>query len=421
MPLTPKITALNRATLLFPLALVLFEFAVYIGNDMAQPAMLMVIREFGVGIAWVPASMTAYLIGGASLSWLTGPLSDRIGRRPVLLGGVCFFLLSCLAIFLVHDITTFIVLRVLQGIGLCFIGSVGYATVQETFDEVNAVKVTALMANVALIAPLAGPLAGAALIGVAPWRSCFALIAAISLIALIGLWRNMPETVDSSLPKPPYGQIFHDYLSLFGQARFVRAALATSLVSLPLIAWIAMSPVLVVNDFNLSLLSYGLWQVPIFGSLVAANVLLIYLANRLPLGRSVLIGYWPMSAGILCIVVNLLLPQHGPWLLVTGISLIAFAEGLTLSILYRFALMSSEHSKGIVAAGLSILAMSFFAAGIELSRLAHAAWGVRGFGISIVVFTAAFMFVSRASVVNEMKIRAKEQAATQADQSAGVI
>ena len=411
MPLTQKITRLTRATLLFPLALVLFEFAVYIGNDMAQPAMLMVIGEFNVGISWVPASMTAYLIGGASLAWLTGPLSDRIGRRPVLLGGVLFFILSCLAIFLVHDIASFIVLRVLQGIGLCFIGSVGYATVQESFDEVNAVKVTALMANVALIAPLAGPLAGAALIGVAPWRSCFALIAAISLISLIGLWRKMPETVDPALIKPPYSQIFHDYLSLFKQARFVRAALATSLVSLPLISWIAMSPVLVVNDFHLTLLNYGLCQVPIFGSLVAANLLVIYLADRVPLGRSVLIGYWPMAAGILCILLDLLLSPAGPSLLVMGISLIAFAEGLTLSILYRFALMSSEHSKGIVAAGLSILAMTFFAAGIELARLAHAAWGVPGFGLCMVIFAACFIFVSRPSVLNEMKIRARLAAA----------
>ena len=406
MPLTQKINRINRATLLFPLALVLFEFAVYIGNDMAQPAMLMVIREFGVGISWVPASMTAYLIGGASLSWFTGPVSDRIGRRPVLLGGVLFFIMCCLAIFWVHDITSFIILRVLQGIGLCFIGSVGYATVQESFDDVNAIRVTAMMANVALLAPLAGPLAGAALIGVAPWRSCFALIAIISLIALIGLWHKMPETVDPTLVKPPYSQIFHDYLSLFRQPRFVRAALATSLVSLPLISWIAMSPVLVVTDFQLSLLSYGLWQIPIFGSLVSANILMIYLANRLPLGRTVLIGYWPMLAGMACILIDVLLPLHGPLLLVTGISLIAFAEGLTLSVLYRFALMSAQHSKGIVAAGLSILAMTFFAAGIELARLAHTAWGIRGFGLSIVAFAACFIFISRASVRNEMKIRA---------------
>ncbi len=55
---------LGRQALLFPLCLVLYEFATYIGNDMIQPGMLSVVEEFGVGNEWVPTSMTAYLAGG---------------------------------------------------------------------------------------------------------------------------------------------------------------------------------------------------------------------------------------------------------------------------------------------------------------------------------------------------------------------
>ena len=179
MPFAAKISHLNRHTLLFPLALVLFEFAVYIANDMAQPAMLMVTQEFGASAAWVPLSMTWFIIGGAALSWLTGPLSDRIGRRPVMLAGVLFFIISSLATYLVHDIYSFMLLRLIQGMGLSLISAVGYAAVQETFEEIAAIRVTALMANVALLAPMVGPLAGAALIQVAPWRSCFLLIATL--------------------------------------------------------------------------------------------------------------------------------------------------------------------------------------------------------------------------------------------------
>lgn len=407
MPFTTKITSLNRYTLLFPLALVLFEFAVYIGNDMAQPAMLLVTKEFGVGTAWVPMSMTAYLIGGASLSWFTGPLSDRVGRRPVLLGGVLYFLLTCLATYFVGSIEAFIGLRVLQGIGLCFIGSVGYAAVQESFDEINAVKVTALMANVALIAPMAGPLAGAALVGIAPWRSCFLFISAITFLSLVGLWYNMPETVSPHTEKEPYSQIIHDYISLFGQLRFIRSALAMAFISMALIGWIAMSPVLLVQDFGCSLLEYGLWQLPVFGSLVVGNILVFLIADRWPLGRTVLICYWPMSAGMLCTLLGLIIPQHTPVFIVAGISLIAFAEGLSMAVLYRFALMSSDHAKGIVAAGLSMLAMTCYALGIEVTRMAHVAWGVTGFIRAMVAMTCCFMLVSRSSVLGEMRIRAE--------------
>lgn len=116
--------------------------------------------------------MTAYLAGGMVLQWLLGPLSDRRGRRPVMLLGALWFILTCLATLLVHDIVTFTVLRFMQGVGLCFIGAVGYAAIQESFDEVRCIKITALMANVALIAPLLGPLAGAAWVAVAPGNGC---------------------------------------------------------------------------------------------------------------------------------------------------------------------------------------------------------------------------------------------------------
>jgi DHA1 family multidrug/chloramphenicol efflux transport protein-like MFS transporter len=88
-------TRLGRQALLFPLCLVLYEFSTYIGNDMIQPGMLAVVEQYNAGIEWVPTSMTAYLAGGMFLQWLLGPLSDRIGRRPVMLTGVVWFIVTC--------------------------------------------------------------------------------------------------------------------------------------------------------------------------------------------------------------------------------------------------------------------------------------------------------------------------------------
>ncbi len=163
---------LGRQALLFPLCLVLYEFSTYIGNDMIQPGMLAVVEQYNAGIEWVPTSMTAYLAGGMFLQWLLGPLSDRIGRRPVMLTGVVWFIVTCLATLLAQNIEQFTLLRFLQGVSLCFIGAVGYAAIQESFEEAVCIKITALMANVALIAPLLGPLVGAdrALAGAAGGR-----------------------------------------------------------------------------------------------------------------------------------------------------------------------------------------------------------------------------------------------------------
>jgi len=73
-----KKQSLTAVTLLFPFCLVLYEFSTYICNDMIQPGMLAVVQEYGVGIEWVPTSMTAYLAGGIALQWLLGPLSTGL-------------------------------------------------------------------------------------------------------------------------------------------------------------------------------------------------------------------------------------------------------------------------------------------------------------------------------------------------------
>lgn len=400
-----KIAHLSVATLLFPLALVLFEFAVYIANDMAQPAMLQVTREFGVDAGWVPLSMTFFLLGGAALSWLTGPLSDRYGRRPVLLSGVVFFIVSCLATYLVHSIEAYMALRVLQGMGLCFINAVGYAAVQEAYAEKTAVRVTALMANVALIAPMVGPLAGAALIELAPWRSCFLFIAVCALLALLGLWWKMPETVQPAANPRPLSRMGGDYLQLLRDRRFVLSVLCIPMLALPLMGWIALSPVLLVEDLGMSTLEYGLWQLPVFGGLIAGNLLLAARAEAWPLGRSVLLGMWPVVGGLVLMLAGVLYGHYQHIFLVLGMSLMAVGEGLSFGVLYRFALMSSSLPKGVVSAGMSMLCMAGYGIGIELFRWAYIAGGITGFALLSVLTALLFVWLARPQVAVAMAER----------------
>lgn len=114
--------------------------------------------------------MSLYILGGALLMWLIGPLSDRYGRRRVMLAGTLYYAITNILILFTVNIESFMLMRLLQGVSHCFIGAVGYVSIQEAFRESTAIKVMALMANIALIAPLLGPLAGAALISYASWH-----------------------------------------------------------------------------------------------------------------------------------------------------------------------------------------------------------------------------------------------------------
>ncbi|MCY1160975.1 Multidrug transporter MdfA [compost metagenome] len=390
-----KTTTLSRATLMFPLALVLFEFSVYIGNDLVQPAMLAITKEFGVSSSWAPSSMSFYLLGGACVAWLLGPLSDRIGRKKVLLAGVLFFVVCCLLILLTQNIESFLVLRFLQGIGLTVISAVGYAAIQETFEERDAIKVMALMANISLLAPLLGPVVGAFLIDHVSWHWGFIGIAFLAFLSWFGLKAKMPDT-KVSIPKQPFSYILDDFKQVYKNKRFLGMTLALPMVSMPLMLWIALSPVMLVEELGFSSMQYGLAQFPVLGGLILGNIVLIKIIDKLALGKSVLIGLPIMLLGSLVLVAGVIWQDYLVWCLIAGMTLLSFGEGMSFSVLYRFALMSSEVSKGTVAAAVSMLLMFSFFFIIELVRVLYEQFHLIGYSVSCLVLIALWFTFPRA-------------------------
>ena len=370
---------------MFPLALVLFEFSVYIGNDLVQPAMLAITKEFGVSSHWAPSSMSFYLLGGAFIAALLGPLSDRLGRKTVLLSGVAFFVLTCLAILFTPNIESFLALRFLQGFGLSVIGAVGYAAIQESFDERDAIKVMALMANVSLLAPLLGPVLGAFMIEHVSWHWGFIGIALLAFLSWFGLKAKMPENQPNRV-KQPLVYVWDDFKQVFKNKRFLALTLSLPTISLPLMLWIALSPVMLVEHLGLTSMQYGLAQIPVLGGLIAGNLVLLKIIDRLPLGATVMRAVPMMFVGTVVIVAGLWAPDYFIYCLIMGMTMISFGEGMSFSVIYRFALMSSEVSKGTVAAALSVVMMLSFFILIELVRMLYQAYDLWGYSLACMLF-----------------------------------
>lgn len=401
---------LTRATMLFPLALVLFEFSVYICNDLVQPAMLVITQEFGASSNWVPSSMSFFLLGGACLAWFLGPLSDRIGRKKVLLAGVLFFVICCLVILLSQNIEQFLALRFLQGIGLTMISAVGYAAIQEYFEERSAIKVMALMANISLIAPLLGPVLGAFMIEHVSWHWGFIGIAIIALISWFGLKATMPE-LKSEEPQQPIQNIGHDFKNILLNKRFMILSFSLPLVSIPLILWIALSPVILVEQLGLTNMQYGFAQVPVLGGLIIGNIVLIRVLDRMPVGQTVMLTLPIMLIGALIIFAGTIWPEYLLWNLIIGMTLMSFGEGCSFSVLYRFSLDASDVSKGTVAAVVAMILMIAFFIVIEIVRIGYAEYGMWAYSIACLVLILVWFTWPRIVVKDIMHTRAVEQQA----------
>lgn len=396
--------SLTRATFLFPLALVLFEFAVYIGNDLVQPAMLKVTEQFNVSSDLAPSSMSLYLLGGACFAWLLGPLSDYFGRKKVLLWGVLFFTICCLLILFSQNIEQFLLLRFLQGIGLSFIGAVGYAAIQETFSENDAIKVMALMANVSLLAPLLGPVLGAFLIEYVSWHWGFIAIAIISGLSWLGLKSKMPAH-PPEVKQLSFSSLKDDFKAVLSNKQFLSLTLALPLLGMPLMLWIALSPIILIEELHLTATQYGLAQFPVLGGLILGNIVLIKVIDHFPLGRSALVGLPLMLVGTLIVLIGTAFNDYFLWCLILGMMLVSFGEGISFSVIYRFALTSSDSPKGTVAAAVSMLMMFTFFVMIEVVRLLYIEFGLWAYTLSCFTFIILWFTFPYKSLKHAMQLR----------------
>lgn len=369
----PLINITRKHALLFACFLVLYEFLTYISNDMIMPGMIQVVSSFHGSKSAIASSLMVYMLGGASLQLLLGPLSDRYGRRPVMLFGVAFFMLCTIFIASSQSINQFLGARFFQGMGLCFICVVGYATLQEIFSEMDAIRLISVMANVSISAPLLGPLLGAVFIHYFSWRLIFVLIAILAVVALWGLWRFMPESMgqvkrDGQKIEPSslsFKAIILNYLALIKNRSFMLGSLALGLLCLPCIVWIGLSPVILVLDAKLSLFQYGLWQIPVFTAYALGNVCLHRLTHHLNVKTLIWIGVGIATVGLLGVVIL-------PWFagkdyiwLMPGLIIYFAGAGIANAPLNRFILFSTSISKGTASALVSMTTMCVQGLGMQ--------------------------------------------------------
>ncbi|MDP3704900.1 MAG: MFS transporter [Legionellaceae bacterium] len=384
----PLINITHKQAVTFAVFLVLYEFLTYIANDMIMPGMIQVVHSFHASQLNIATSLTLYVLGGASLQLILGPISDRYGRRPVMLFGACLFFLCTALIAFTHTINQFLVMRFFEGMGLCFISVIGYAVLQEIFAEMDAVRLIAIMTNVAVLAPLLGPLIGALLIHYLSWHYIFLIIAALSLVALWGLWRYMPESVgqikrDGEEIKRTvlsFSVIYDNYTKLLFDLPFILGAISFGILGIVCVAWIGLSPIVLVTEAKLTLVEYGIWQIPIFGVFILANFVLVRLTRVMSLKQLSLLGGLISFLGLILVsLLPLIFDDHYFWL-IPGVVVYFFGYGILASPFWRLILFATKVSKGTASALLSMVYMCVQGIGIEIANYVYASHNNYYFG-----------------------------------------
>src|SRR6195256_1440126 len=163
------------------------------------PAIPSMVAKFATEPASVQLTVSLYLLGLAVAQLVFGPLSDRFGRRPVVLAGLALATVASTAAIFAASISSLIVARVAQSLGASTGQTIGRAIIRDLYDREHAASMIGLVTSVVVLMPMVAPLIGGVLDTLFGWEAIFAFTAIVSFTMFAWAVLDLPETRNASL------------------------------------------------------------------------------------------------------------------------------------------------------------------------------------------------------------------------------
>ncbi|HJU25531.1 MAG TPA: multidrug effflux MFS transporter, partial [Rhodanobacteraceae bacterium] len=311
--------------------------------DTIFPGFPDIARMFHASADAVQQTVSVYLFAYAVTSLAHGPLSDALGRKPVIVGGMALYAVASVGAALAGSLPMLLGWRALQGLSAPAGIVVARAVVRDVYDGPQAQKLMSAMMLVFGIAPAVAPIVGAWLLGVGGWRGIFWALAlfatALMAIVLVAMRESHPRELRTSLRAR---SVFGVYRRIVADAPFWPLAISGTLNFSSLFLYIVSAPVFVLDLLHLSRQGFPWLFVPIIGGMTSGSWLSGRQAGRWPAATTVGIGYGLMLfAAIANLAFAVLLPHpQVPWsvmpMFVQGLGVGLAFPTLTLLLLDRF-------------------------------------------------------------------------------------
>ncbi len=248
--------------------------------DLILPAMPRFGRDLGAGVATTQLALTVFAAGFALTHLVLGPVTDRYGRRPVLLFGLALFVVGSLACAVAPTIEALVGARIIQALGAGTAPLAARAVVRDVYDASGAGRMMGLIMACFGIGAITTPVIGGLVTDLFGWRAVFYTAALFGTGVLLLTFLLLPETRPPPAPGAPAPNYWRTYRTLACDRRFIVVTVAGCSVASGMFCWISGSSFVVQNVFGQSAMAYSaVYAVTIVG-FVAMSLYSARLAPR---------------------------------------------------------------------------------------------------------------------------------------------
>jgi MFS transporter, DHA1 family, multidrug resistance protein len=329
-------------------------YAGQLGSTIYLPGLPNIARDLDTSLSLAQTMVATYLAAFAVAQLVMGPLSDRFGRRPVVIGGLGLFTIASVVCAVAPDIGSLLTARLAQAAGACATIVVGRAMIRDTAEGVAAVQAMSWLSISLGIGPATAPFFGGFLTAWFGWEATFVATALVGTSVLVLVLLNLEETLPPSMRRPPQvSQLLGTYVRLVRNPEFLGYSMIVSFTSGAMQAYVTSVPIVFLVLMGVPPELFGFYIMVMPTLYVIATYTSRRLSVRIPIDRIIMAGVAFSASGGLLQVVFGLWGVTTPYPVLIAFAISNFGTGLVLANCYAGALNTVSPSIAGQASALS--------------------------------------------------------------------
>jgi MFS transporter, DHA1 family, multidrug resistance protein len=335
-----------------------------LATNIILPAFPDMAVDLGTSVKDLSATLASFFVAFAVGQLFVGPLSDRFGRKGLVLGGLVVFVAGSAVCAAANDLPQLIVGRIVQALGVCATSVLSRAIARDLFEGEALARALALIMVAMAAAPGFSPLLGGALSSALGWRTTFGLVAVLAVLLASLYLIRLGETHDVSRRTPlSASAITTGYLGLLRDHRFIAPAMSVSWVIGSLYMFFSMAPAILMTGFGFSALGLSVFFASTVFVVFGAGLLAPRWAHRWGQVRVARAGILIALAGSL----SIWLGQHNIYGFSAAMTVFLLGMGLVNPLGTAIALQHFGHKAGAASALLGFFQMGCAAVAIAIA------------------------------------------------------